>query len=82
MYTSTSALENQTIYLRRAPSSGALGGFEWSVEKLVWLPTSSILDGVLSIDHEVRWARPVDESCLDSPRSHQASLTRLLSAAT
>lgn len=54
VYTSISAVNPlQTIYLRRAPSGGALGGFEWSVEKLVWLPTSTVLDDVLSIDHEV-----------------------------
>lgn len=62
VYTSTSALvPDQTIYLRRAPTSGALGGFEWSVERLVWLPTASILDDVLSLDHEVRCAQLVDE---------------------
>lgn len=59
VYKSTSAVNPlQAIYLRRAPSTGA---FEWSVEKLVWLPTCTILDDVLSIDHEVRCALIVDE---------------------
>jgi hypothetical protein len=53
-----SAVNGQCLFLRRAHTS-VNGGFEWSIEKLVWLPTSKILEEVLCIDHEVRPCRCV-----------------------
>jgi hypothetical protein len=58
VYQVASAVNGQCLFLRRAHTS-VNGGFEWSIEKLVWLPTSKILEEVLCIDHEVRPCRCV-----------------------
>lgn len=50
-----SSIDGRSLYIRQAQQQQS--GFEWSIEKLVWHPTSQVLgnDTVLCEEHQVMY---------------------------